>query len=57
MIYKINLMPKIRLFCNDSLEEKKEINVDGDNYHYLVNVMRCKVGSVIFLFMKIVGNF
>ena len=31
MIYKINLMPKIRLFCNRSLEEKKEINIDGDN--------------------------
>ena len=28
-------MPKIRLFCNESLEEKKEINIDGDNFHYL----------------------
>ena len=31
-------MPKIRLFCAESLEEKKEIDIDGDNFHYLVNV-------------------
>ena len=57
MIYKINLMPKIRLFCNESLEEKKEINIDGDNFHYLANVMRCEVGSVVFLFNENDGEF
>ncbi len=50
-------MPKIRLFCNESLEEKKEINIDGDNFHYLVNVMRCEVGSVVFLFNENDGEF
>tara|TARA_B100000674_G_scaffold417853_1_gene367983 strand:+ start:1552 stop:2286 length:735 start_codon:yes stop_codon:yes gene_type:complete len=57
MRYKINLMSKIRLFCNESLEEKKEINIDGDNYHYLANVMRCEVGSVVFLFNENDGEF
>ena len=50
-------MPKIRLFCNKSLEEKKEINIDGDNYHYLVNVMKCEVGSIVFLFNENDGEF
>ena len=57
MRYKINLMSKIRLFCNKSLEEKREINIDGDNYHYLANVMRCEVGSVVFLFNENDGEF
>tara|TARA_Y100001935_G_scaffold104941_1_gene87038 strand:+ start:386 stop:1120 length:735 start_codon:yes stop_codon:yes gene_type:complete len=57
MRYKINLMSKIRLFCNESLEEKREINIDGDNYHYLANVMRCEVGSVVFLFNENDGEF
>ena len=43
-------MTKIRLFFNESLEEKKLINIIGDDYHYLSNVMRCEVGSDIFLF-------
>ena len=40
-----------------SLEEKKEINIDGDNFHYLANVMRCEVGSVVFLFNENDGEF
>ena len=50
-------MPKIRLFCTESLEEKKEIDIDGDNFHYLVNVMRCEVGSIVFLFNQNDGEF
>ena len=50
-------MSKIRLFCAESLEEKKEIDIDGDNFHYLVNVMRCEVGSIVFLFNQNDGEF
>ena len=50
-------MPKIRLFCTESLEEKKEIDIDGDNFHYLVNVMRCEVGSIVYLFNQNDGEF
>ena len=50
-------MPKIRLFCPESLEEKKEIDIDGDNFHYLVNVMRCEVDSIVYLFNQNDGEF
>ncbi len=57
MRYKIKLMSKIRLFCDESLEEKKEIHIDGDNFHYLSNVMRCNIGTTIFLFNEKDGEF
>ena len=57
MRYKIKLMTKIRLFCDESLEEKKEIHIDGDNFHYLSNVMRCNIGTTIFLFNEKDGEF
>ena len=50
-------MTKIRLFFNESLEEKKLINIIGDDYHYLSNVMRCEVGSDIFLFNENNGEY
>jgi 16S rRNA (uracil1498-N3)-methyltransferase len=50
-------MTKIRLFFNESLEEKKLINIIGDDYHYLSNVMRCEVGSDIFLFNEKNGEY
>lgn len=50
-------MTKIRLFFNESLEEKKSINIIGDDYHYLSNVMRCEVGSDIFLFNENNGEY
>ena len=50
-------MTKIRLFFNESLEEKKLINIIDDDYHYLSNVMRCEVGSDIFLFNEKNGEY
>jgi len=50
-------MTKIRLFFNESLEEKKLINIFGDDYHYLSNVIRCEVGSDIFLFNENNGEY
>ena len=50
-------MTKIRLFFIESLEEKKTINIIGDDYHYLSNVMRCEVGSDIFLFNENNGEY
>ena len=50
-------MTKIRLFFNESLEEKKLINIIGDDYHYLSNVMRCEVGTDIFLFNENNGEY
>jgi len=50
-------MTKIRLFFNESLEEKKSISIIGDDYHYLSNVMRCEIGSDIFLFNENYGEY
>ena len=50
-------MTKIRLFFNESLEEKKSISIISDDYHYLSNVMRCEVGSDIFLFNENNGEY
>ena len=50
-------MTKIRLFFNESLEKKKTINIIDDDYHYLSNVMRCEVGSDIFLFNENNGEY
>ena len=50
-------MTKIRLFFNETLEEKKSINIIGDDYHYLSNVMRCEVGSDIFIFNEKNGEY
>ncbi len=51
------LMSKIRLFCEKSLEEKKLIKIIDDDFHYLSNVMRCDLGSVILLFNEKNGEF
>ena len=50
-------MPKIRLFFNELLEEKKELEISGDDFHYLINVMRCDIGSEIFIFNERDGEF
>ena len=33
MRYKTELMSKIRLFCKETLEEKKHIHLLGDDFH------------------------
>lgn len=50
-------MSKIRLFCEKSLEEKKLIKFINDDFHYLSNVMRCDIGSIVLLFNEINGEF
>ena len=50
-------MPKIRLFYAETLEEKKELEIVGDDFHYLNNVMRCDLGSVVHLFNENNGEF
>lgn len=50
-------MTKIRLFLNKTLEEKKEFEITGDDFHYLNNVMRCQIGSIILLFNEKNGEF
>jgi len=50
-------MPKIRLFFDKTLEEKKELEIIGEEFHYLCNVMRCNLGSVISLFNGKDGEF
>jgi 16S rRNA (uracil1498-N3)-methyltransferase len=57
MRYKTELMSKIRLFCKETLEEKKHIHLLGDDFHYLINVMRCEVGSEILLFNENNGEY
>ena len=50
-------MPKIRLFYAETLEEKKELEIVGDDFHYLSNVMRCDLGSIVLLFNENNGEF
>ena len=50
-------MPKIRLFFDESLEEKKTFHIVEDNFHYLSNVMRCEVGSEVMLFNEKDGEY
>ncbi len=50
-------MGKIRLFCSESLEENKFLSIYEENFHYLVNVMRCDVGSEVLLFNEANGEF
>ena len=50
-------MPKIRLFFDKTLEEKKELEIIGEEFHYLCNVMRCNLGSIISLFNGKDGEF
>ena len=57
MGYKINLMPKIRLFFDESLEEKKTFHIVEGDFHYLSNVMRCEVGSEVLLFNEKNGEY
>ena len=41
---------RIRLFCEDSLNDIKEVSLKKEQTHYLRDVMRCKIGAKIFLF-------
>lgn len=50
-------MGKIRLFCSESLEENKFLSIYEENFHYLVNVMRCDIGSEVLLFNETNGEF
>jgi len=46
----MSLAPKIRLFIAESLAQDAGIMLDRDQTHYLANVMRVKLGSIIALF-------
>ena len=50
-------MSKIRLFFKETLEEKKQIELNDESVHYLSNVMRCEIGSIINLFNEGSGEF
>ena len=50
-------MSKIRLFFKETLEEKKQIELNEESFHYLLNVMRCEIGSIINLFNEGIGEF
>lgn len=46
----------IRLFTNNTLERHLLIKIDGEDYHYLKNVMRISSGDELFLFNGIEGE-
>lgn len=48
---------KIRLFCEDSLNSKKEVTLKKEQTHYLRDVMRCDVGAKILLFDGVSGEY
>ena len=48
---------RIRLFCEDSLNNIKEVTLKKEQSHYLRDVMRCKIGTKIFLFDGISGEY
>ncbi len=48
---------RIRLFCEDSLSQMKEVSLKKEQTHYLRDVMRCKVGARILLFDGISGEY
>ena len=50
-------MDKIRLFYPEKLEENKELKIADEDFHYLVNVMRCEIGSQINLFNENDGEY
>lgn len=43
-------MQEIRLYTKHILEKAAAITIDGDQAHYLINVMRCAVGDRVSLF-------
>jgi len=47
----------IRLFCEDSLNNIKEVSLKKEQTHYLRDVMRCKIGAKIFLFDGTSGEY
>ena len=48
---------KIRLFCEDSLQDRKEVFLKKEQTHYLRDVMRCKIGAKILLFDGTSGEY
>ena len=47
----------IRLFCEDSLNNTKEVFLKKEQTHYLRDVMRCKIGMKITLFDGTSGEY
>ena len=45
-----NFRPNIRLFVFDDLNENSIIKMTQEQSHYLINVMRVRLGNIIFLF-------
>ena len=50
-------MGKIRVYCKKNLQNVKSLVIDGDDFHYLRNVMRLGVGQKFFLFNEDNGEF
>ena len=48
---------RIRLFCEDSLNNTKEVFLKKEQTHYLRDVMRCKIGMKITLFDGTSGEY
>ena len=48
---------RIRLFCEESLNDIKEVSLKKEQTHYLRDVMRCKLGAKIFLFDGTSGEY
>ncbi len=48
---------RIRLFCEDSLRDIKEVSLKKEQTHYLRDVMRSKVGSKILIFDGASGEY
>ena len=48
---------QIRLFCEESISDKKEVSLKKEQTHYLRDVMRCKSGTKIFVFDGASGDY
>ena len=50
-------MSKIRIYNEKILTVNSQLVIDGKDFHYLKNVMRVKVGFIVFVFNKRCGEF
>jgi 16S rRNA (uracil1498-N3)-methyltransferase len=46
-----------RLFVQGTLSNAAEVRLDGNNAHYLLNVMRLKIGDAVMLFDDVSGEY
>ena len=47
----------IRLFCEATLTVGEKINLKAEQFHYLKNVMRCKINEKILVFDNNTGEY